>query len=274
MNADPTIRKKQKILEERLLSLGKVAVAFSSGVDSTFLLKTAHDLLGADAVAVTALGCIFPSSEQSGSGTFCRDEGIELFTFDARPLEIPGFKENPPDRCYICKRSLFTKIKDIASSLGIEHVLDGTNADDSSDYRPGMRAVKELGIISPLKEARLTKSEIRVLSREAGLASWGKPSCACLASRIATGENITVEKLSMVDRAEEYLKKQGFGQLRVRIHGTVARIELDPCEFPRILEKSEAEKIYSELKDIGFSFVALDLLGYRTGSMNVIKADM
>lgn len=262
------LHQKKQALEAYLRELGSVAVAFSSGVDSTFLLKVAHDLLGEKAIAVTARSCSFPRREQEEAAAFCASEGIRQIVVDSEELSIEGFRQNPPNRCYLCKRELFTKIRDIAASNGIAYVAEGSNLDDTGDYRPGLQAVAELGIKSPLREAQLTKAGIRQLSRELGLPTWEKPSFACLASRFVYGETISEEKLSMVDRAEQRLLDMGFRQVRVRVHDTLARIEIEPSEFPKLLEGNTAAELDRYLRELGFAYVSLDLGGYRTGSMN------
>lgn len=248
--------------------LGSVAVAFSSGVDSTFLLKVAHDLLGEKAIAVTARSCSFPKREQEEAAAFCASEGIRQIVVDSEELAIEGFRQNPPNRCYLCKHELFTKIREIAAANGIAYVAEGSNLDDNGDYRPGLQAVADLGIKSPLREAQLTKAEIRLLSKELGLSTWEKPSFACLASRFVYGETISEEKLSMVDQAEQRLLDMGFRQVRVRVHDTLARIEIEPSEFPKLLEGDTAAELDRYLRELGFAYVSLDLGGYRTGSMN------
>ena len=260
------LHEKKRALEEYLRSLGSVAVAFSSGVDSTFLLKVAHDTLGNRAVAVTARSCSFPSRELKEAEAFCRDEGIEQILVDSEELDIEGFRQNPKNRCYLCKKELFTKIGAIAAGRGIAWVAEGSNVDDEGDYRPGMQAVAELGIKSPLRQAGLTKAEIRTLSREMGLPTWDKPSFACLASRFVYGETISEEKLAMVEQAEQRLLDLGFRQVRVRIHGDLARIEVMPEDLSRLVD--HAAQLDRDLRAVGFAYVTMDLGGYKTGSMN------
>lgn len=264
---DPIHEKKQK-LENYLRELGSLAVAFSSGVDSTFLLKVAKDVLGDKAIAVTAKSCSFPGRELDEATAFCEKEGIRQIVIESGELDIDGFRQNPKNRCYICKRELFTKIIRTAQENGIEYVAEGSNMDDNGDYRPGLMAVAELGVKSPLRYAELTKEEIRELSKEMGLPTWDKPSFACLASRFVYGETISEEKLHMVDQAEQLLLDLGFRQMRVRIHGNIARIEVLPEEIGKLTEEPIRTKVYTTLKALGFAYVTMDLSGYRTGSMN------
>ncbi|MBQ7714482.1 MAG: ATP-dependent sacrificial sulfur transferase LarE [Clostridia bacterium] len=264
---DPLHIKYEK-LRELLSSLGSVAVAFSAGVDSTFLLKTAHDVLGEDAVAVTAEHGAFPGREMSEAVDFCTAEKIKHIKIPFDATSVEGFCDNPPDRCYICKKALFGKIIEKAIEGGFLCVAEGSNLDDDNDYRPGARAIAELGVNSPLKEAGLTKQDIRALSRELGLPTWDKPSYACLATRIPYGEKITLEKLSMIERSEQFLFDLGFRQSRVRHHGDTARIEIERADFERIIDPQIRYDISNELKEIGFRYVSVDLEGYRTGSMN------
>ena len=257
-------------LRERVRVIGSAVVAFSSGVDSTFLLRVAHEELGERVVAATIRSHTFPKRELDEAAAFCRAEGVRHVVIESEELDIPGFAENPPDRCYHCKRELFSKLLAFACANGLAAVLEGSNLDDDGDYRPGRRAIRELGIVSPLHEAGLTKAEIRALSREMGLPTSDKPSFACLASRFPYGERITAAALERVERAEQWLLDAGLGlkQLRVRSHGDLARIEVPPDAIPRLAAR--AAEIDATFKELGFAYVALDLRGYRTGSMNEV----
>lgn len=257
-------------LKNYLESLGNIAVAFSAGVDSTFLLKVAHDVLQDKAIAVTARSASFPRHEYEDADAFCKKEGIKQFIFDSNELELKDYVENPKNRCYYCKQTLFKGLIDIANDNGIENVAEGSNMDDLGDYRPGLEAVKELGILSPLREVGLTKAEIRAYSKELGLPTWDKPSFACLASRVPYGERITKEKLEMVEKAEALLLKLGFMQYRVRVHGNIARIEVPEDDIPRLFEKAVKKEIVNKFKEFGFAYVTVDIQGYRTGSMNEV----
>ncbi|MDO5338327.1 MAG: ATP-dependent sacrificial sulfur transferase LarE [Eubacteriales bacterium] len=270
-NADEECYRKLENLKQYFRSLKSVAVAFSGGVDSTFLLKAAHEALGDRAIALTVQSAFFPHRELQEAADFCKSEGISQLICKVEELDIPGVCENPRNRCYLCKRELFQKMKAIAQEQGVSCVAEGSNLDDTRDYRPGLLAVAELGIKSPLRECNLTKQEIRLLSRDMGLPTWDKPSFACLASRFVYGEQITREKLAMVEKAEELLLELGFGQVRVRIHGTMARIEVLPEEFSHLMEVRE--RVLERLESYGFTYVSLDLKGYRTGSMNVWHKD-
>lgn len=263
-----TTGEKFEKLKENLKNLGSAAVAFSSGVDSTFLLKVAHDVLGDKVIAVTASSCSFPKRELEEAKRFCEVNGIRHIICESEELDIDGFRQNPKNRCYLCKHELFEKIWAIAKEHHLAAVVEGSNMDDNGDYRPGLIAVKELGVTSPLRDAALSKAEIRELSKELGLATWNKQSFACLSSRFVYGETINEKKLGMVDQAEQLLLDLGFHQVRVRIHGDIARIEVLPEEIGRIAADPIRREITSKLKEYGFSYVTLDMEGYRTGSMN------
>ena len=266
----PETEKKMEFLKQALKNLGSAAIAFSSGVDSTFLLKMAHEVLGEHAVAITAKSDSFPKRELEEAEAFCKKEGIRQIMFESRELELPGFAQNPPNRCYLCKKAFLEKIKEIAKENGISFVAEGSNVDDEGDYRPGMQAVAELGIQSPLRAAGLTKREIRLLSKKMGLDTWDKPSFACLSSRFPYGEVITKERLAMVQQGEQLLQELGFSQFRVRIHGRMARIEVLPEDFPKLLQEETRNQITEKFREYGFAYAAMDLKGYRTGSMNEV----
>ncbi|MHC4251973.1 MAG: ATP-dependent sacrificial sulfur transferase LarE [Planctomycetota bacterium] len=265
---DPDLDRKLASLREIIGDMGGVLVAYSGGLDSTFLAHVANDVLGDRALAVTAASETFPAFEREEAARFAADLGIRHETIETSELAAPSFAANPPDRCYHCKKELFGKLSALATERGLAFVADGTNSDDLSDYRPGRRALEELGVRSPLLEAGLGKAGIREASRRAGLPTSEKPSYACLASRFPYGETITAEGLTQVDAAEEALREMGFARVRVRHHGDVARVEFDPDDMPAAFEKREA--ISEAVKHAGFAYVALDLEGYRTGSMNEV----
>ena len=262
-------QEKLQVLQEELRRLGRVLVAFSGGVDSTFLLQVAHLTLGEKALALTARSGVVPQRDLREAEAFCSKYGIRQLYFDFDELAMPGFAENPPDRCYICKKTLFSNFLRIAKEQGAV-LCEGSNMDDLGDYRPGLRALAELDVHSPLRVAQLSKAEIRLLSHELQLPTWDKPSFACLASRFVYGERITAEKLAAVDKAEQLLWELGFKQFRVRVHGNLARIEVLPDELQRALAEPVRSTLHSSLQEYGFDYVTLDLLGYRTGSMNEI----
>jgi len=267
---DPGLGRLQGILK----SMGSVAIAFSGGVDSTFLSKVAADALGSKALAVTARSETYTEEEFDMACRIAREIGIRHKVIETEELGIGGFADNPPRRCYYCKHELFSKLLETAREEGLAFVADGTNADDTGDFRPGMDAAKELGIRSPLAEAGLTKPVIRKLSEELGLPTWDKPPVACLASRFPYGHKITRESLLMVAEAERFLRSLGFSTVRVRHYGPAARIEVDPAELPRLASTEIRGHVVEKLKSVGYTYVTLDLEGYRSGSMNeVLSAD-
>ena len=253
-------------LKSNLKQMKCVAIAFSGGVDSTFLTKVAYDVLGENVVAVTASSSIFPKRELEEAKQFAKQIGMSHIITTSEETDIKNFSDNSLNRCYYCKKDLFSKMKKIAIENQIHYMLDGSNADDSLDYRPGMKALKELKIISPLIDVGLTKKEIRELSKNIGLETWDKPAFACLASRIPYGEKITKSKLKHVEKAEDFLSSLQCTQYRVRHHGDTARIEVLPDDFQKIFNHSS--KIVDYFKKLGFSYVTLDLQGYKMGSLN------
>ena len=265
---------KYEQLKDYLQSLESIAVAFSSGVDSTFLLYAAKDAIKDKVIAVTASSCSFPVRELNEAKKYCEENGIRHEICQSEELEIEGFSNNPKNRCYLCKHELFEKILKIAKREGIKAVVEGSNLDDNGDYRPGLQAVAELDIKSPLRHIGFTKDEIRILSKYFNLPTWNKQSFACLSSRFVYGETISEEKLSMVDKAEQLLLDLGFHQVRVRIHNMIARIEIMPEEFEKLISVDVRSQIVVKFKEYGFQYVTMDLTGYRTGSMNeVLRKD-
>ncbi len=267
---EQTIQKLDK-LKAIIQETGGAVVAFSGGVDSTLLLKIAYEVLGNQAVAVTAKSETYPVRELEDAKSFAKEIGAKHIVIETSELAIEGFADNPPDRCFYCKHELFSKLTSIAKENGLEYVFDGSNFDDRNDHRPGMRAAKQLGVVSPLKQAELTKEDIREISKEYGLSTWNKPSFACLSSRFPYGTKITPDKLVVIGEAEDYIRDLGFQELRVRHHDNIARIEVSKKDFGRIVEY--ADEITEKLKSLGFLYVTLELSGYKTGSMNYTLSD-
>lgn len=264
-----TLDDKLNKLNDILKACRSTVIGFSGGVDSSFLAAAAYRVLKDKAVAVTACSETLPDSEKREAKAIADSIGIKHVCLNISELASPEFVENNRDRCYYCKKTRFSSLAEWAKKSGYEWVLEGSNADDVSDYRPGIRAVEEMDKVrSPLLEAGLTKEDIRQLSRQWGLASWNKPSAACLSSRLAYGQNVTAEKLKQIEQAEIIVKKFCSGQVRVRHHGNIARIEIAPESFSVLANASAVQEIYQEIKQLGFTYVTVDLGGYRTGSMN------
>jgi uncharacterized protein len=266
-----TLNGKYEALQKILRELGQVVVAYSGGVDSTFLLKAAVDTLGTDNVlACTGLGPAEPGQQAERAADMARSLGVELVNVETGEMEDPDFTANNPDRCYHCKSGLCHRLLDVAQQHGFEHVVFGVNHDDLGDYRPGNRAVATFGIRSPLAEAGLTKDDIRELSRAAGLPTADQPASPCLASRIPYGLTITEERLRQVDQAEAFLRSLGFVEFRVRHHDTVARLEVRPADIARLTAEPVRSQVVEKLKALGFRFVTVDLQGFRSGSLNEV----
>lgn len=260
-------------LKDFLFSLKAVCIAYSGGVDSTFLLKVAKNVLNDNILAITATSPTYPEHELKEAIALAQEIGVRHLIISSNELDIPGFSENNPSRCYYCKNDLFQKLKEEAEKYGISNIADGSNCDDKKDFRPGRKAAEELGILSPLIVAGLTKKDIRYLSRQLDLPTWNKPSLACLSSRIPYYETITEEKLNRIEKAEAFLRELGFTQFRVRHHDGLARIELITEEMSLLISNELRSSIYNVLKKLGFNYVTVDLLGYRSGSLNeVVKA--
>jgi len=267
MDSKRSFLKKEKLIQY-LKSLDSILVAYSGGVDSTLLLSLAHEALGSNVMAVTADSIIYPTGELTQAREFAKQRGIShiLLPFDA--IHIKEIVENSPDRCYFCKKALFKKLLEISKEKDLKYVAHAANIDDMKDFRPGQRAAEEMGILAPLVHADMNKEEIRYISKDMGLPTWDKPSMACLASRIPYGDAVREDFLKMIDKAEEFLSKQGFRQYRVRLHRDVARIEVEQSEIKRIIEDKMRASILNELRKIGFHHIAVDLEGFVSGKMN------
>ena len=265
-----TIEQKWERLTSLLRDMQKAVLAYSGGVDSSLLLAAAAEVMGKGLIAVTAVSGTYPASELASAGEFARSHNTRLTVITTGELENDAYARNTADRCYYCKKELFAKLRDVADAEGISFLIEGSNTDDLKDYRPGRKAVQEFGVRSPLIEADLTKKEIRDLARRHHLPVWDKPSLACLSSRIPYGTRITVDVLHTVQAAEDCLRVLGFKQVRVRHQGDTARVEVDRADFERVLKDDVPERIVTALKELGYTYVCLDLAGYRTGSMNEV----
>jgi uncharacterized protein len=266
LNVEEKLEKLKKTLRE----MGTVLIAYSGGVDSSFLAVTAHEVLGQNSLAVFASSPVAPPMEKEAAGSLAHQFGLRFRIIESNEMDNPDFVANPPERCYYCKRELFSELKPIALAEGLKWVADGTNADDLSDYRPGRKASAEAGIRSPLLEVGLTKAEIRQLSRAQGLPTWDRPASPCLASRIPYGIPVTAETLNKIAQGEKYLHSLGLRQVRLRHHGDIARIELDQPDMAKIIKTDIRQGVIEHFKALGYKYVTLDLTGYRTGSLNEV----
>jgi uncharacterized protein len=266
----PELQAKSDALQTRLAKTGKLLVAFSGGVDSSYLAWAANQALGEGALAVTAVSPSYPRDHRDMAEQVVADFGIAHKFIDTREMESEAYRRNAPDRCYHCKSELFDRMQTVCEQLGFESVAYGVNTDDTGDFRPGHRAADERGVLSPFLDVGLSKQEIRDLSREAGLPTADLPSSACLSSRLPYGTEVTTERLSQVEEGERLLRALGFIQVRLRHHGELARVEVEPSELPKALEPAMAKRITEAIKPLGFKYVSLDLEGYRTGSLNEV----
>ena len=263
---NPSTNVKYRELQRVIGDLGSVLVAYSAGVDSTLVLRVAHDALDDRVIAATGLSDTYPEEEMAEARALAAEMGVEHVMVRTEELTDPRYAMNSHQRCFFCKNELYGKLRELADERGVAHIIDGTNADDLGDHRPGLRAARQLGVRSPLQEVGMTKDEIREISNELGLRTWDKPAFACLSSRFPYGTPITLEKLKQVADAERGIRQLGFRGFRVRHHDKLARLEVDPADFPRVLEHHD--EIVACVRSAGYRFVTLDLQGYRSGSLN------
>jgi uncharacterized protein len=273
MSMESDIREKRALVVGALRGAGSALVAFSGGTDSSLLLALAKEAVGEKLLAVTARSALTPRRERAEATLLAGNLGVRHRYLDIDPLADAELRANTPERCYLCKRMLLMALQEMARAEGLAVVVDGSNVDDDGDYRPGRRAVAELGVCSPFVDAGLTKHEIRRLSREMGLPTWDKPAMACLASRVPYGDPLDAERLARIDEAEEFLRASGFRQVRVRDHGSVVRLEVPPDDLPALIEPAMRARVTGALRAMGFAYVALDLEGYRTGALNRTLGD-
>ncbi len=272
--SDKTLLQKRSDLVNILEQMRSVIVAYSGGVDSAFLAAVANEALGRKALSVTAVSPSLAPSELDEATDLANRIGLNFMTIETNEIDRPDYQANNPDRCFFCKDELYTHLVRFAEEESFDSIVNGTNVDDLGDYRPGIEAAKQYGVRSPLVEAELTKDDIRALSRDMDLPTWDKPAQACLSSRIPYGTTVTVEALTKIAKAEQFLRSKGFKQLRVRHHDTIARIEIEPSDFSAITSEPLRSEINQEFKNIGYSYITLDLDGFRSGSLNEILSKL
>lgn len=271
---DQTLQEKRLSLVNNLIQMESVIVAYSGGVDSAFLAAIANEVLGDKAIAVTAVSPSLAPSELEEAKALASELGLNFMTLNTKEVEREDYQANNPDRCFFCKDELYSHLIRYAEEEDYKFVLNGTNKDDLGDYRPGIEAAKQYGVLSPMVDVNLTKEEIRLLSKDMDLNTWDKPAQACLSSRIPYGTTVTVEALTKIAKAEHFLRTKGFKQLRVRHHDTIARIEMEPSDFQDLISEPLRTEITDAFKDFGYSYVTLDMDGFRSGSLNEILKNM